>query len=649
MNYLNLDKTRLINLSYSLNQELIRSNHAGSYACTTIIAANTRKYHGLLVCPLEYLDGGYHVLLSGLHETIIQHDKEFNLGMHKYAGDYYNPRGHKYLMDFEADPTSKLVFRVGGVVFSRETMLAQYEERVLIRYTLIDAHSPTMIRFRPYLAFRNVHALSKANDDVIREFTEVSNGVRVRMYNGYPYLYMQFSKRNGFISEPLWNHNIEYTMEQKRGYDYREDLFVPGYFELPMKKGEVVIFSAGTTEIEPRGMKAMFEKERGKRIPRNTLHNCLLNASQQFLVRRDNTTMVMTSFPWHRPVLRVTFGALPGLTLKSGDLEIFKSALDYGLDSLLRSFNAAALRSQRHSFRGIDEPLWFIWALQHYDHRLEDHARVWEEYGSKIKHILGSYLEGIGDIVSMRDNGLLYSNETSIPLTWMDSVIDGRPVNPRSGYIIEVNALWYNALKYSLKIAEIAGDKAFTDRWQDIPARVSDSFIQVFRDPAKGLFADFVRDDMADWSVRPNQVMAASMPYSPLDNDMKHSILAVVSSELLTPKGLRTLSPKNPAYTGVYDGDQPARDAAAHQGSVYPWLLGHYAEAYLRLYKKSGADHISNIFYGFQQDMETHGIGTVSELYDGNPPHYPNGAISYAWNVAELLRMEQLIVYYKSV
>jgi predicted glycogen debranching enzyme len=194
MNYINFDKTKLINLSYSLNRELIRSNRAGSYACTTIIASNTRKYHGLLVCPLEHLDGGHHVLLSGLHETIIQHDQAFNLGIHKYAGDYYNPKGHKYLRDFETVPIPKLIYRVGGVILSREWLLAQNEESILIRYTLLDSHSPTLIRFRPYLAFRNIHSLSKANMDVITKTHKVKGGIKTRMYQGYPNLFMQFSK-----------------------------------------------------------------------------------------------------------------------------------------------------------------------------------------------------------------------------------------------------------------------------------------------------------------------------------------------------------------------------------------------------------------------------------------------------------------------
>lgn len=648
MSYLNFDKTKLINLSYSLNRELIRSNREGSYACTTIISSNTRKYHGLLVCPLEYLDGGHHILLSGLHETVIQHDQAFNLGIHKYAGDYYNPKGHKYLRDFETDPIPRLVYRVGGVVLSREWLLAQNEERLLIRYTLLDAHSPTRIRFRPYLAFRNIHALSKANMDVNTRAQKVKNGVKVRMYPGYPYLFMQFSKEADFVAGPDWNYNIEYIKEQQRGYDYKEDLYMPGYFELPIKKGESIIFSAGTKEAESVALKRKFNTETGKRIPRNTFHNCLLNSAQQFFVRKEKKTELMAGFPWYGRRMRDTFGSLPGLTLSVGDMKTFRSVLDSSLSELSRSMNAAALRSERHLFQGADDPLWFFWALQQYAHHLGDRAQVWKVYGSKIKNILNNLKQGIGNIVLLHDNGLLFCGEQNIPRTWMDCVIDGRPVTPRSGYIVEINALWYNAVKFAVRLAEAAGDKSFVSNWQDIPAKTADSFLRTFWSDEKGYLADFVRDDIADWSVRPNQVLAASLPYSPLDQDRKQKLLEVIKNELLTPKGLRTVAPKNPLYKGIYDGDQTARDSAAHQGTAWPWLLGHYAEAYLRLYRKSGVDEVRKLFSGFEEDMQVHGVGAVSELYDGDPPHYPGGALSYAWSIAELLRMEQLISYYQS-
>ena len=648
MSYLNFDKTRLINLSYSLKRELIRSNRAGSYACTTIIACNTRKYHGLLVCPLEYLDGGYHVLLSAFHETVIQHDQSFNLGIHKYAGDYYNPKGHKYLRDFDTDPIPRLIYRVGGVILSREWLLSQNEEQILFRYTLLDAHSPTLLRFKPFLAFRNIHSLSKANMDVIGKTLKIKNGIKTRMYQGYPFLNMQFSKSVDFVAGPYWNYNVEYLEEQKRGYDYKEDLYMPGYFEVPLKKGESVVFSAGTKELDPAALKRKFQNEIKKRIPRSTFSNCLLNSAQQFFERKEKKTDIIAGFPWYGKQLRDTFGALPGLTIPAGEMKTFKSVLDSSLAELNQNFVLGGTTPDNIFSGGADEPLWFFWALQQYTHRLGDRALIWKTYGRKIKGILNKYREGAGNMVMLHENGLLFCGENNIPRTWMDCVVDGLPVTPRSGYIVEVNALWYNALRFAIKLAEAGGDRSFVSRWKGIPEKTAGSFNKVFRGEGKEYLADYVRDEFTDWSVRPNQVLAASMPYSPVEDDVKQKLLEVVASELLTSKGLRTLAPKNPAYKGIYEGDQRTRDSIAHQGTVYPWLLGHYAEAYLRLYKKSGIDSIKRLYSGFEEDIQVHGIGSISELYDGDPPHYPGGALSYAWNVAELLRMEQLILFYQS-
>ena len=462
------------------------------------------------------------------------------------------------------------------------------------------------------------------------------------MYPGYPYLFMQFSKDADFVAGPDWNYNIEYMQEQKRGYDYKEDLFVPGYFELPIKKGESIVFSAGTKEVEPSALKRKFNTEIARRIPRNTFHNCLLNSAQQFFVRKEKKTEIMAGFPWYGRRLRDTFGALPGLTITVGDMKTFKSVLDSSLAELHRAMNAASEKSEKHLFKGLDEPLWFFWALQQYTRFLGDKVLVWKTYGNKVKSIFNHFRKGIGNIVVLHVNGLLYCGEQNIPRTWMDCVVEGIPVTPRSGYAVEVNALWYNALRCSLRMAEASGDKGFVNTWKDVPEHTASSFINMFWSEERGYLADYVRNDFTDWSVRPNQVLAASLPYSPLDTDMKVKMLDVLGSELLTPKGLRTLAPKNPAYKGIYEGDQSARDSAAHQGSVYPWLLGHYAEAYLRIYQKSGVDAIRKLLSGFEEDMQVHGVGSISELYDGDPPHYPGGALSFAWNTAELLRMEQL-------
>ncbi|RLD62599.1 MAG: amylo-alpha-1,6-glucosidase, partial [Bacteroidetes bacterium] len=292
MSYIQFDKTQLINLKYSLSREFIRSNRAGAYASSTIINCNTRKYHGLLICPMEKLDGDNHVLLSSLDETIIQHEKEFHLAVKKYPGGIYHP-GHKYLRDFSSEPIPTLTYRVGGVVLQKEMLLVEETEQLLIKYTLVDAHSPTKIKLHPFLAFRNVHKLSKSNLDVNSKFYNIQNGIKTRMYDAYPYLHMQTSKKAEYVHSPNWYYNIEYAEEEKRGYDFSEDLFVPGYFEFSIKKGESVVFSAGLTETTANSLKRKFASELKKRIPRDTFENCLINSAQQFIVRKDKKTEII--------------------------------------------------------------------------------------------------------------------------------------------------------------------------------------------------------------------------------------------------------------------------------------------------------------------------------------------------------------------
>ena len=298
MSYLRFDKEQLINLEYSLNKEILRSNRAGAYISTTINGCNTRKYHGLLVCPIQKFGGEKHVLLSSLDETIIQKGAEFNLGIHRYKGGNYEPKGHKYILDMEFDQISKITYRVGGVILTKERVLVENQEQVLIRFKLEDAHYPTTLRFRPFLAFRNVHQLSKANMDANTKYKKVKNGISMKLYEGFPSLYMQFSKEPEFVAVPDWYYNIEYLKELNRGYDYLEDLFVPGYFEMPIRKGEVIIFAAGTKETIPVSLKQRFTREKNSRKPRLTFLSSLDSAAEQFIMHKPNATDIIAGFPW---------------------------------------------------------------------------------------------------------------------------------------------------------------------------------------------------------------------------------------------------------------------------------------------------------------------------------------------------------------
>lgn len=641
MAYLKFDKTQLINLEYSLTKEFIRSNRAGSYSSTTLIYCNTRKYHGLLVAPVENLDGDRHVLLSSFDETIIERENEFNLGIHKYQGDIYSPRGHKYVRDFTMEPTPSIVYRVGGVVMLKEMLLVEKEEQILIRYTIMESDVPVKLRFRPFLAFRNMHQLSKANLYAHTRGITIPNGAKFRLYDGYPYLHIQFSREAEYVPAPDWYYDIEYNKELRRGYDYKEDLLVPGYFELGAKKGDVIVVSAGTAKANPDQLKRKYTTEMAKRTPRDSFKNCLINSAQQFFIKRGGKTEIIAGFPWFGCWGRDTFIALPGLSLAIGDTATCKDVLDTQVSKLKNGLFPNMGHEDNPAFNSVDAPLWFFWALQQYTRAVKSYTVIWRSYGKAIRSILEAYRDGTSFSIKMKENGLIYAGEPGKALTWMDAVVHGKPVTPRIGFPVEINALWYNAIMFSLDLAKRAKDETFLAEWEHLPPKIHESFLALFWDSKKGYLADVVDLKSIDWSIRPNQVIAVSMEYSMLTAEMKKAVLSVIERDLLTPRGLRTLSPTNENYKGIYKGTQEQRDLAYHQGTVWPWLLEHFCEGYMNLHKESGLGFLERLINGFEPVMTELGIGTIPEIFDGDPPHRARGAISQAWSVAALLRMIQ--------
>ncbi|MBE9481291.1 MAG: glycogen debranching enzyme family protein [Bacteroidetes bacterium] len=646
MSYINFDKNQLINLEYSLKRELIRSNTTGSYASTTIVNCNTRKYHGLLITPQPEIDFDNHVLLSNLDETIIQKEAEFNLAIHMYDGGVYDPKGHKYIRDFSAEPIPKLTYRVGNVVLTKEMLFACNSDRILIRYSLEDAYLPVILRLKPFLAFRNVHKLSTSNIGLNNKYKNIRNGIKIQMYKGYSYLNMQFSKATEYTHVPHWYYNIEYIREKERGYEFLEDLYVPGFFEVSLKKGESVVFAAGLEEINPVSIKRSFYAEIKKRIHRNSFENCLINSAKQFLVKKGNKTEIIAGFPWFGSWGRDTFISLPGLTLTNGDIKTCKSVIDTLLENMQGPLFPNCGESKEAAYNSVDAPLWFFWALQQYAEASGTENVVWKNYGKKMQLILNGFRNGTDFNIKMQENGLIFAGEKAMALTWMDAIVDGKPVTPRIGYAVEINALWYNAVMFSIEMAKLAGDEKFINNWSYLPEKISNSFKETFWNKEKAYLADYVNGDYKDWAVRPNQVFATSLKYCPIDQEIQKSVLDTVESELLTPRGLRTLSPKNSSYKGTYKGNQKERDLAYHQGIVWPWLLGHFAEGYLKIHGAGGIAFIKSLFEGFENVMTEAGIGTISEVYDGDPPYKAGGAISQAWSVAELLRINQMIKKY---
>ncbi|HRY33850.1 MAG TPA: amylo-alpha-1,6-glucosidase [Bacteroidales bacterium] len=646
MSYIEFDKLQLINLEYSLTKELLRSNRAGSFSSTTLTGCNTRKYHGLLITRQPALDGEYHVLLSSVDETVIQQDAPFNLGIHRYKGGYYNPKGHKYLRDFTTEPIPKLTFRIGGVFLTKEMLFTHDEARVIIKYTLQDAHSPTLIRLRPFLAFRSRHSLSKENIFADTRYQAIPNGIRMCLYEGYYPMMIQLSKKHDYIHVPDWYHNIEYIEELERGYDYLEDLFVPGYFELPLKKGESVYFTAGLNEVDPKDLKKLFDLEVDRRIPRNTFENCLINSAHQFIFKREGNTEVLAGFPWYGVRARDALVALPGLCLVDGRTQNFLSVADTMIREKDRYFFFTD-KNENQQPATADSLLWLFAALQQYAAYTGTLKEIRKRYAPFLLEILNAYRDGQWDNIAMDQDGLLEIREEKLPMTWMDAMLDGKAVCLRRGKAVEVNALWYNALCFTAELLQTAADKKAAREWEALAAKVGKAFETLFWNEERGYLADVVCQGRQDWSIRPNQVIAASLPYSPLSEEIRKKALDTVKSELLTPRGLRTLSPKDPKYHGICHGRHEARESAAHQGTVYPWLFGHFAAAYLRIHGKSGLSLINKVYSGFESSIREHGIGSISEIYDGDPPHHFGGAISMAWSVGELLRVKMLMNEYE--
>lgn len=645
--YIKFDKNQLINLEFSLGREILQTNRTGTYLSTTIVGCNTRKYHGLLVCPMEDIDEDNHVMLSGLDVTVIQNGTDFNLAVRKYPG-VYEPKGHKYAEEFIHDDIPKLIYRIGDIVIQAESVLSD-DDRVMIKYSLLEAKSPILLRFKPFLAFRNEHKLSKANFYVNTKYKSVENGIRVKMYEGYKPLFMQFSRKIEYVHVPDWYYNVEYQQEQERGYDYQEDLYVPGYFELKIKKGESIIFTGSLNEMPSKNISRLFDKEIKNTIPTYTYVDCLKEAAQQFIYNRKNRTEIVAGYPWFGRWGRDTFIALPGLTLYNNDVETCEEVLRTMTKEIKGGLFPNIGTGEDVALNSVDAPLWFFWTLQQYSMFIEDKSIIWNEYGKKMKGILESFRKGTYFNIKMHDNGLVWSGEPGKALTWMDAVVAGKPVTPRTGFAVEINALWYNAIMFCLELAELNNDKKFIKDWKSIPELTKRSFLEKFWVEEKECLADYVTYDYMDCTVRPNQIFACSLPYSMLEEPVQESVLETVRKVLLTPKGLRTLSPENPNYKGIYYGSQQERDLAYHQGTVWPWLLGHFCEGYLKIHGKSGLIFVERIFNSFEEDMVTYGIGTIPEIYDGDPPHNPKGAISQAWSIGELLRINHLIEKYKNI
>ena len=642
MSALTFDKSELGNLEYSLQREMLATDRKGGYMSTTIVCCNTRKYHGLMVAPIDDSDETY-VLLSSLDETIIQHNQSFNLALHRYKG-VYEPRGHKYITDFEYTPTPTITYRVGGVILRKELLWIHKRTQLMIRYTLVDAHSDTTLRLRPFFAFRNKHSLSKANMDANGRSYPIPGGVKCRLYEGFPWVYLQTDKEDAeFVAAPDWYYNFEYPQEIKRGYDGYEDLLTTGYFEMNIKKGESVIFSAATDEMATsQTITEIYEASLARRTHKIDFLSCLRHSARQFIVRRSGgRTEMIAGYPWYGTVGRDTFIALPGVVLEQG----YKEDCMAVLDTMVRGMHDGDFAGSASAWVAADAPLWFFWTLQN----LEKHIgakELWAHYGEAMKDVLEAYRRGFGGRVVLHDNGLIWAAADGEALTWMNTKVDGRPVAQRAGYDVEIEALWYNAVCYTLALARKMKDKEFVDRWAGMPERTKASFLSKFW-LEENYLADYVNDNEVNDYRRSNMIVACGLDYTMLSEEQIIDVLGVVRQHLLTRRGLRSLSPRNPLYEPSYADDQRSQDLASRNGSIWIWPLMFYVKSCFAIAGEQYLSSAEDILAGFHDEIQTACIGSVSECFEGDPPFHARGCLSQATSVGGLLYINDLVESYR--
>lgn len=640
MALLKFNKAELVNLSYSLKREIISENKEGAYINTSIITCNTRRYHGLLALTLDRFGGDRYLLLSSLDESITVSGKQFNLGIHCY-GDIYEPRGHKYVVDFTETPVPQITYKIGDIVFRKTLLLCPDRDQLLINYELLEAPETATVQFRPLLAFRNIHDLTHANDVADQGYKLCDHGASFRLYEAFPDLYLQFSGKARFRSDAHWYYGVTYSDEYRRGFDCREDLLSPGVFEVSLRPGDSIIFSAAKYEQKPSEFRKTFRKfykEAGKPL---SDHELLVRCAESLITCHNGRKKINAGLSWmYTGLLRETILALPGLTLYGNHPEDFEEILD----------NLIADEQERlfHRTTQVEAPLALAQTLIRYIDHGADEKAVWKKYGKTVKKVLESYLPGGRKEVVMHPNGLLWAQMDGVALSWMNAYVGGRAVTERAGYQVETNAFWYNAIRFALDMErKYASNKNFVKQWAPIAALIEANYQKTFWNEGRRCLADYVDNFGQNMDIRPNQLFAISLKYSAIEDELHPLILKVIDSELVTARGIRTLSPRDMKYKGVYEGSQLDRDLAYHQGSTRPWLLAPYIETCFRVKGPSFVKKAEWLTEGFFADLNKHGLGAFSELYDGDPPFEPHGAISSALSTAALLICESVLNKYK--
>ncbi len=643
---LHLGKEEVFPLVRALGREWLEADGLGGYASSTVVLCPTRREHGLLVTRPPGIPR-LHVFLSRFEEVLHRPEREFPISTGRYPGTW-QPTGHAALHAFELAPHPVFVYRLGTTTVTREILLLRGRPIVLCRYRLDSTREDVELRLRPLLAFREATALTHENLHLDPRVERRGAHVYVRPYEELPLMVLRVSGGEAvFEADPVWYRNVEYQRDLERGHEGHEDNFNPGWFSIPFHPGCDVVVAASLGEDVSDPL-TLWDEEQARRrqaapVPRGGIAARLEYAARTFpFTTPTGRAAIRGGFPWPAESARETSIAAPALLEReppSALARVLEGLLPFLAEGLLPTRVAADVAGSEYD--GVDPSLWFGWAVR----QLEKAGGDTDPFADALTSIAESFLAGAPLGIRVSDDGLLQAGREDLAVTWMDARIDGRPVTPRHGYAVEVNALWYHHLVGLERLAERRGDAKALRRWRALRRRARRAFLERFWIPERGRLADAWRDGRRDESVRPNMVIAAALEWSPLSRSQRADIVECARAELLTPAGLRTLSPQHALYRGRV-GRRPAeRDAAAHQGAAWPWLLGPYVEARVRAFG-TGRRRIAalvELLEALAPRTEEGGLTYLSELFDGNPPHDPGGAPARASSVAGPLRARRIL------
>jgi predicted glycogen debranching enzyme len=638
-------KPRISDFQTSSSQEWLETNGLGGWASSSVSGANTRNYHGLFVSAIKPpVDRA--VLLSKLEENILVGKSRYELSTNQFPGKIA-AEGLQYLTKFSKDIFPVFQYNVGNIEIKKTIAAIYQEDLVVVTYEVAKADSEFILELKPFVAFRDYHSLSKANDH-INKVAEFGNGLlKIKPYPEYPSLFI-YVNDSFFKYDPAWFNNFEYKQEQERGLRFSEDLFSYGNFSVKLKEGSRVSIVISTSENSSTDAFFLLGKEKARRehliqdLPvKDSLSRILSLAADQFLVKRgEDLRTIIAGYHWFGDWGRDTMISLPGICLVNGRyeeaakiLKAFSLFIDKGMIP-----NRFPDQGEHPEYNTSDATLWYFVAIKKYLDYTDDEAFVINELLPGLYNIIEWHDKGTRYNIRIEEDGLLYGGEHGSQLTWMDAKVGDWVVTPRIGKAVEINALWYNALCIMIELTRRERKIKESHLFQQRAEKVKEAFLATFLNKEKGYLYDYVNGQEKDSSFRPNQIFAMSLPYPLLENDLSLSILKMIEDKLLSPYGLRSLAQDDPKYIGYYKGDQLSRDGAYHQGTVWSWLLGPYITSKIRLEGEEGKQTVLKLLTKFETHFYEAGIGTVSEIFDAEPPFVPKGCIAQAWGVAEVLR-----------